>query len=231
MTREELLQVELPQATSTYSPVSHRAIIETVEEQLDRHGLIISDETYNSARNGQQLIGYMDIKHSDDNDLGMRIAFRNSYDKSMSAAFLAGSMVWICSNGMVSSELQYVRKHTGSISQELEEKVINTINTLDNHFRTTLKYREVMKEIEVNKKLSSELAGRMFIEEGILSSEQMSILKKEINDPSFDAFRDENLWSLYNHTTYGLKKAHPLHYIQDHLNVHNFYEKEFSLTV
>lgn len=95
MTRERLISVPVPRDTESYSAVSHRSIIEVMQEELDRNNMLVVSEKYNTNRIGTQVIGYMDIRRTDNEELGMRVAFRNSYDKSMSVAFTAGSVVWI----------------------------------------------------------------------------------------------------------------------------------------
>lgn len=225
----DLYQVRVPVATDSYAPVSHRNVVEAVKEQLDIHNLKASNSWYHTARDGQQLIGYMDIKRPGYEELGLRLAFRNSYDKSMSVAFVAGAMAWICSNGMISGEMRYVRKHTGSVIQEMNEKITHSINELDAHFDRMVKHSERMKEIEIDPRVSAELAGRLFIEQDLISSQQLNIVKRELIKPSYKAFEDNNLWSFYNHVTNSLREAHPLNYISQHVNFHNFIETEFDL--
>lgn len=229
MTREELLSVQVPRDTDTYSAVSHRSIIEVMQEELDKHNLISVSEKYNSNSKGTQVIGYMDIRRPDNEDLGMRVAFRNSYDKSMSVAFTAGSVVWICGNGMVSGELQYLRRHTGTVNQELHFKINNTINQLDDHFTTMLQHSEQMKNISLDKDEMAKLLGRMFFQENLITPTQLNIIKKEFEESQFESFREDNLWSLYNHVTFSLKEAHPLTYMRQHKDLHQFVEREFQL--
>lgn len=225
----DLYQVEVPKATSTYVPVSHKNVINAIKEQLDKHSLNIDTNYYHTARLGNQLIGYMDIKKDGFDEMGFRLAFRNSYDKSMSVAFIAGAVVWICSNGMISGEMKYVRKHTGNIVAEMNDRITRTINDLDEHFNRMIKYSDKMKEIEMNQRVSAELAGRLFIEENLISPQQLSIVKREIVQPSYKPFEEETLWSFYNHVTDSLKLAHPLSYIRQHVEFHNFIETEFEL--
>lgn len=229
MKEEELYRVIIPDATESYAPVSHRNIINAVREQLDIHNLNTTKETFSTARFGQQLIGYMDINRDDNLELGMRLVFRNSYDKSMSVAIAAGSCVWICTNGVVAGEIQYIRKHTGSVVQELNHRVVNAINSLNEHFDLVVEHSNRMKEIEVNPRLSAELAGRLFIEEDLITSQQLNIVKKEIINSSYPSFKEPTLWSFYNHVTNSLKESHPYTYMQKHVNLHRFVETEFEL--
>jgi hypothetical protein len=230
MTRKDLYLVPVPEATESYSPVSHKNIIRKVETQLHKKDMEIASESFNVGRDGNQLIGYMDIRHTSSNELGMRIAYRNSYDKSMSVAFVAGSNVWICGNGCISGEIQYVQKHTGSVLSELREKINITVNELEQHFiRMLLNQQEQMREIQFGKRDCAELAGRLFIETELVSAQQLSIIKREIVNPTFEPFKDNNLWSFYNYVTYAYKEAHPTLYLQCHTNFHKFITQEFSL--
>ena len=159
----------------------------------------------------------------------MRLAFRNSYDKSMSVAFAAGAVAWICSNGMVSGEIQYMRKHTGTVVDELNTKIITTINQLDVHFQKMLKHAGLLQEITLTKEQYAELVGRLYIIDKIVMPTQLSIISKEIDQPTFKDFEDLNAWSLYNHVTYSLKNSHPSTYLDQHTEFHNFIEREFQL--
>ena len=94
-TKDFLFNVPLPIKTDSYSPVSHKNIIEATYEQLDKHNLVVNNEFFNIDKEGRKLIGGLDIIHPDVPHLGMRLALRNSYDKSMSVAFAAGAVAWI----------------------------------------------------------------------------------------------------------------------------------------
>lgn len=229
ITKEELYKIPVPYATSSYSPVSHKNVIEHIYEELDKHNLSVTSESYRDSRYGQQLIGYMDLAYNNDTEMNMRLAFRNSYDKSMSIAFVAGSSVIICSNGMISGEFNFLRKHTGAVNQELSEKINLTINELEQHFIKMKQHSNTMKQIEIDKRASAELLGRMFIEEEIILSSQLNIIKSQLEKPEYNDFINPTLWSLYNHITYSLKNSHPLTYINQHQNLHKFVEKEFKL--
>lgn len=229
ITEQELVKVELPFRTKTYIPVSHRSIIEAVGEQLDKKGLTVTNKRYRTDSKGNKVIATYDIRQEGYDEMGMRLAFRNSYDKSMSVALVAGSNVWICSNGCISGEMQYMRKHTGSVVQGLNNSIIDSINQLEHSFIMHNKHKDAMKEIELDKKLISRLAGEMFINEEIITITQLGILKKEYEEPTYEEFSDNSLWSLYNNVTHSLKTSHTTEYVDRHVNLHNFITKEFSI--
>jgi len=229
MNKLQLYDVRLPIATESYSPVAHRDIIEAVYEQLDKRNMNVVGEKYNVAAKGDKVIGYYDLQYNNDSEMGMRLAFRNSYDKSMSVAMAAGANIWICSNGSVKGDMVYMRKHTGKVATELQSRIIECINMLEGEFIELKRHAEQMKQIELSKVKAAEMYGRMFMINDIITPTQLSIVKKQLDEPSFDDFKEDTLWSAYNHVTYALKESHPLNYINQHVALHKFVEAEYEL--
>ena len=92
-TRNMLLDVELPVATNTYAPVAHGDIILHTLEALDKRNLQVVSENYVIGNGGKQVIGCFNINTNLDSEMNMRLMFRNSYDKSMSLAYVSGAQV------------------------------------------------------------------------------------------------------------------------------------------
>lgn len=229
MNKLELFDVAIPMATDSYAPVSHQNIIEATYEQLDKYNLRVIGEKYNTSADGKKVIGYYDIERPGSNDMNMRLAFRNSYDKSMSVAFAAGSQVFICSNGMVKGDMVYMRKHTGSVVNELRNRIVETIQTLDGTFIELEKQADSMKKIYFSKEEAAAMYGKLYMQHDVLNSAQMSIVKKQLELSDFEEFREDTLWSAYNHVTFALKESHPTLYIPNHTKLHKFVELEFGL--
>lgn len=230
MNELDLYKVRVPVQTNSYSPVSHKDIIETVREELDKRNMQIVKSRFNTSADGNRVIGYYDINFDNDPEMGLRFGFRNSYDKSMSVAALAGSQIFICENGMIKSDgLQYMRKHTGSVLRELKDVIFRGAEQLERQFIEMKVASSKMKNIELTKQQAAEMYGRMFMIDDIITSTQLNIVKRQLNNPSFDDFKDDTLWSAYNHVTYALKESHPNTYFQQHINLHNFVETEYQL--
>jgi len=229
MTRHALYATPIPPKTSTYSPVSNRDILAEIEEELDKKNFSIKHEKYNIARKGDQVIGTLGIANDQDPEIGFQLAFRNSYDKSMAVGFAAGNIVWICSNGLIAGDIVYMRKHTGSVVEELNGRISMAINQLGSHYEKIARQAEQMKNIEISKTDAAELCGRMFIEEDIVKATQLSIIKREMQEPTFDYHNPGSLWELYNHVTHSLKESHAANYMQQHIKLHNFVEKTYWL--
>ena len=225
--RDLLLSTTLPQKTSTYSPVPHGEIISHLLEGLDKKGLSVASENYNIAKNGQQVVGCFNI-HSGDADMQQRVMFKNSYDKSMAVGFASGGSVIVCSNGMVKGDITFKKMHKGTVLQELRAKIQESLNYLEEHFSKLVLHKEQMKSIEINKKVIAELTGRLFMDEAIITIEQASIIKKELEFSDNFKF-DGTLWNYYNNVTQSLKHQSPTNFIKSHADLHEFVEAEFQL--
>lgn len=230
ITELDLYRAKVPMATDSYSPVSHKDIIETLGEELDKRNMKVIKQKYNASADMNRVIGYYDIEFDNDQEMGLRFGFRNSYDKSMSVAAISGTNIWICENGAIKSDgMQFMRKHTGSVVKELKDVIYRTAEQLESQFIEMRAAANKMKSIEIGKTQMAEMYGRMFMINEIITPTQLNIVKRELNKPTFDEFADDTLWSAYNHVTYALRESHPNTYFQQHINLHDFIETEYQL--
>lgn len=234
ITEQELFDVPVPLATDTYAPVSHKEIVTNTLDTLSSYGLGVRNKTYRANSAGTQLIGTFDLNRGS-RELGIayRLTFRNSYDKTMAVSFFAGAVVLVCSNGMMLPMTgeggSFRRKHTGSVAGELKMKIEDAIGKFGPILNRTFEHAEAMQKIQVDKTAAAELCGRLFVEQEVINSTQLNIVKRELDAPSYEAFTQPNLWSFYNHVTHALKKTHPTSYVEQHLKLHSFVESAYGL--
>lgn len=226
----------------SYTPISNKLIIDLIDKSLLSAGLIVRDEEYRVSRDANNLIkgvvGSYNITTSN-KEFGQRVMFRNSYDKSMSFAFVCGMCVWICTNGCIKGDYQYKRIHRGVLENNTsttEQDVVESINSgianLQESFECLLDEMEELRKIQISPKDVYDLLGNLFFEQEVISINQMSIIKKEL--AFSDNFRhlgdtDFTAFDLYNHITESLKSSHPTTYIKDHMKTHDLFESTFSL--
>lgn len=231
-TEQQLRDINLPDRTRSYHPVSHGEILDNIYEQADKNGLSISNTQYKIARGGNQVIGVMDVhSSSDNNEFGMRMAWRNSYDKTMSFGYAAGIQAFICSNGMISGEIQLRKKHVGSVEEEAKYIISEGFSQIGDIYQNMIDAANRFKEIEVDPKLNASLIGQMLLTEKFLNTMQVN----EINDQMYHSKHfasvlepGYNAYDLYSHTNHALKMSHPITYIQDHIHLHSFMTNEFA---
>lgn len=228
--KDILLGATLPRKTKSYSPVSHRDVIDFTLEQIDKTGLKLHSERYNSNSSGTVGNGFYRIEGFGDEEMGVELAWQNSLDKSLSLKWAVGGQVFICTNGMVRGDIgTFKRKHTGTILKEYGDAVKRYIGDTEQHFAKLLSDKNMMKEITVSPRQVAELAGRLYLEKDIITSTQLNIVKRELAHPTHDYKTPGSLWEFYNYITFSLKEAHPLHHMRQHTDVHSFMLEEFNI--
>ena len=224
-TRSLLTNAPLPVETRTYKPVPHAQVIDLTLESLDKAGLSIERSVYSSAKDGKVATGRHFIKNVNDNEMQLQVMWQNSYDKSKVLSFSIGANVLVCTNGMFAfrSMNSFRRKHVGEIQSFTPDAIPEYIKRAGDMFITLQKDRDQMKQLEVSKRLTAELLGRMYFEEKFLESTQLNIIKRELENPTHDYHSKGSLYELYQFTTFAIGGIHPSRWMDDHINAHQFF--------
>ena len=228
--RGQLLSIETPDATSSYCPISNYEIVNTALEELDRQGFRLKSEFHKTDSSMNKFVGGF-IVSGGDSEMDLMFGYKNSYDKSMSAAYALGVSVMICSNSAVRGEEMMIRKHTGEANIVLKKAISEGINRLGDNFNFIKNDFNKLKEIEITKKTVASLIGQLYLNEEVIKSHQLSILKKEFEEESYNYGVENTAYNLYQGITHSLKNSHPTNYIKDHANLHRFFVNEFGLLV
>lgn len=241
--REEVYNAPIiPWNNGTYTPLANSMVMDLIDTKINNLGLVVKDEHYKVTRTSDGLIkgviGSYDIS-TPDGDYGQRVMFRNSYDKSMSFAFVCGMVVWICSNGCISGDYQYRRIHRGAFlegTSTTEKEVIASVEggftVLQNSFEHTSEQLNELKHFEVSPEEVFKILGTLFFTKQVINITQMSIIKRELaSSQNFRHLGDLKFtaYDLYNHITESLKTSHPTTYVNDHVVTHSLFEETFNL--
>jgi hypothetical protein len=224
---QRAMNATIPARTETYSPIGHSFFLDSISREINADtGLQVVSQRVYSNLSGNKLVGYTSVKYrgmESDPDFGleMMLAYKNSYDKSMPAAIAAGINVMVCGNGVVAGDmLSFIRKHTGTIQEELVEKVKEAVIAMKEGFGNLVLEIDIMKDYQLTQKQKAELMGVMYFEENMVTPNQLSVIKKEMDESPH--FRGDSLWDLYNNVTESFKSSHPLRHIEDHMKLHQF---------
>jgi hypothetical protein len=230
-TREYLGTIPLPNHADTYTVISHEFVISNTLEQLALHGFTIADEKYRANSDGSIAQGIYYLNYTKDPEVGMMFAWCNSYNKQMRFKCAIGGYVFICMNGVVAGDMaSYTRRHSGTADSDTVKTIIEQISNADSYFDEIVKDKETMKKITLTERKQAELLGILYAEYEIITSEQLSIVKQQMDKPSYDYNCEVNsLWAFYNHVTYALKKSHPKDWMDDQRKLHLFIAMEFDL--
>jgi Domain of unknown function (DUF932) len=229
VTAADLIPCQITYQGNRYSPITHKQVIETIYEYLDKKNIKIKTENYLSASNGQRAIGRIAIDCGD-LETGYELSFKNSLDGSMSFGICSGSVTFICSNGSVYGDVSsYKKKHSGNANEQILVELARVVDLMEDTMKTHIERRQIMKEREITKKTISELCGRMFIEEEIITANQLGIIKKELENPSFNYNSSGSVWEFYQHCTLATKETTPLLWHKTHQELSNFFISEFEI--
>ena len=234
VTIDDLAEIKLPEETNSYVPVSHVDFINNTKDIanriLDKHSL--HSEQFGIARDGKQMFGTLTYKedfHDGDQELGLSIGLRNSYDKSMSLGLCSGASVFVCENLMMTGEVVAMRMHTGNIIDELKGMIFNALLKCEDKFSTIHADSQRMKEVSIEDAFAYSTMGKLY-GYGIIKERQLPVMKKEWEKPKYDDFNDRTLWSLYNAGTEALKTTAPRHRMKRQIAMHDMFNDWNSLS-
>jgi len=231
-TRNYLENAPLPTHGKSYTVISHKTVIDNTLLLLANSGFTVERELYRANMNANVAQGIYHIRPTQSNDLminnekelGMMFAWTNSYDKSTRFQCAIGAYVMVCYNGMIAGDMMnFKRKHTGTADHDIRNQISNQIKNGEKYYKRILQDRDALRNTNLSIKEQAEILGRLYIDEEILDTTQMSCVKSEYSTPTHDYNSDaDNAWTFYNHITYALKKAHPRDWLQDSQNFHDF---------
>lgn len=231
-TRNYLENAVLPNHGKTYTVISHRDVISNTYSILQNSGFRIVKELYRANHEANIAQGiYHIVPHNPvdpmiqlENELGMMFAWTNSYDKSTRFQCAIGGYVMVCNNGMVSGDMMnFRRKHTGSADQDMKNQISNQVLHAEKYYRRMIDDKDNLKTVQLNIKEQAELLGRLYYDEEILDVTQLSTVKAQMKNPSYDYQCDmDNAWTFYNHVTHALKTSHPKTWLSDTQKFHEF---------
>lgn len=224
-----LLEIMIPIKTNTYSPVPHRLFIEELSEQLDKSNLSIVKKRYNTALNYQIVSANYIVAYDADPELQLNFNWANSYNKIIKASITGGAYQKICSNGMFGSNTRYIHKHNGNVLEEIHSAIQQAVQSAEKQMQELIYVKNFLRNIEMTKTRSAELLGRLFIEEEIITSTQLNIVKRELESPSYQYDFLGTAFELYSHLTHSFKETTPQNYMKHHVNTHEFFRKLYDI--
>lgn len=230
-TKEYLCSVPLPVFEDSYTVISHESVMDYTLAQLTQFGFSITSESFRCTADGNIAQGTYYLNYEGDEEIGMMFAWSNSYNKQMRFKCAIGGYVFVCLNGMICGDMgSWSRKHTGVADVETQKTIADQISNAHVYYDRLITDKNIMKEVVIDSKRQAELLGVLFAEYEILTTEQMSLVKQQMEKPSYFYNGDVNsLWSFYNHITLALKKSHPRNWMEDQRKLHWFLSMEFDL--
>jgi len=222
-TWDYLTGIPLPLHADTYTVISHENVMDYSKTALINAGFTIEREEYRATADGQIAQGVFRLHYGTDQELSMMFAWTNSYNKQV--RFKCGVGAYINTNGtvMVCGDMgSWARKHTGTADTETIATITNQVTNAHMYYNQLVSDKNVMQTISMTKRKQAQLLGILFAEYQILTTEQASIVRQQMDKPSY-VFADNNsLWAFYNYVTLALQQSHPKTWMEDQRILHYF---------
>jgi Domain of unknown function (DUF932) len=222
-TKAHLVSVALPNHAATYTVISHQSVIDYVYTELATAGFSIVDEEFRSTADGQIAQGIHKLSFNSDPELSMMFVWTNSYNKQVRFKCGVGAYINLTGTTMVCGDMgNWARKHTGTADEETIKTIQDQIANAYMYYNQLAADKETMKEITLNKRRQAQMLGILFAEYQILTTEQASMIRSQMDRPSH-VFADSNsLWAFYNYVTIALQHSHPKTWMEDQRVLHYF---------
>ena len=222
-TKAHLISVPLPNHAATYTVISHQSVIDYVYTELAVAGFGVSSEEYRCTIDGNIAQGIYKLNFNNDPELSMMFAWTNSYNKQVRFKCGVGAYINQTGTSMVCGDMgSWARKHTGTADEETIKTIQEQIANAHMYYNQLCSDKESMKSVTLNKRKQAQLLGILFAEYQILTTEQASIIRSQMDRPAH-VFTDSNsLWAFYNYVTIALQHSHPKTWMEDQRVLHYF---------
>ena len=227
-TLDAVNSVKPPEQTETYTPVSHSELIHMVkghaENTLLDLGYEFESEAYGLAPQlgenfGAKMFGVINYRSPSIQEMALSVGIRNSYDQSLSVGVCMGAKVFVCDNLAFSGDIRITRKHTGDVLGAVDTMIGEAMEVAPMRHRNLQEDADLMKELEITDDQAYALLGVGY-GRGVLAPRHLLRSREAWNKPPQDAFKDRNLWSLYNAMTEALKTATARNVLESHSRAH-----------
>jgi len=231
LTRASLEAVPLPVHAATYTVISHKSIMDYALAEITAMGFTIEKEEYRATHDGQIAQGIYQLNYNSDTEMSLMFAWTNSYNKQIRFKCAVGGYVHANQTVMLCGEIgTYARKHTGTADADTIAMMKNHLTNAKMYYDNLVLDKEQMKLIPMSLRRQSEILGVLFAEYEILTTEQASIMRQQMDKPSyFYNGGKDTLWAFYNHATVALQQSHPRTWMEDQRMLHWFITNEVGL--
>ena len=219
----DLISVPLPNHAASYTTISHKFVIDYSKQQLLAAGFVIVDEEYRSTADGQIAQGIYKLHYNSDPELSMMFAWTNSYNKQVKFKCLIGAYINKTDTVMVSGDIStWTRKHTGTADIETQQTIDAQIANAHMYYNQLVHDKYTMEGVSLNKRRQAQMLGILFAEYQILTTEQASMIRQQMDKPSHVYINTDSLWAFYCYVTIALQASHPKTWMEDQRILHYF---------
>jgi hypothetical protein len=207
VTVKELAKIKTPQATDSWKPIPHVEVPQIITQMVKQNGwsFIGKDDPFQLtlSKDNAKLFGVCKVEIpglEKDNDFQLAIGFRNSHDKTLALRIAVGSHVMVCSNLMLTGDIQVRRIHTLHI--DVEEAVTTAFQAIPDAAKKLFAWMDHMRTVKI-----SEESGVAFLADAVEVKALAVPDFMPARESYLKAYRDENPAIAYGNTIWAAYQA------------------------
>ena len=231
MTEKQIKAVPLPPKTSTYVPISHEDLISGIENLVVNINGEIVKRSYVTAENGLMVYGKFHIQKknaSKTDDPYQVILFQNSYNKRLPVRIAVGISNNISSMDIITNDISYKRRHTGSVRSDLNSMLNLAASYLNFEYEDLYNQVSILQSIPIGKRHTSRLLGELYFNKNVISANQASALNK-IFKRKFKTENKITAYEFYTTIQQQIAHSHVSKQIEQFIDLTNFSKRRFYL--
>ena len=207
VTRDQLRAIPMPATTSTFKPIPHIELVESLEGILSRNRMSIAKEQFAIRRDGSALFGVLNLSYSESADGTAALGLRTANDKTMSIQICAGLTVFVCDNLAFRGDLIALkRKHTSGLN--LGDELAGAVLRFRDHFTRLVTEIDGLKERRLTDLDAKGLIHDAFAMK-LMPVRMLPAVSSAYFEPKSTQLEPRNAWSLHNAFT-ALAKDMPM---------------------
>ncbi|MCH9712698.1 MAG: DUF932 domain-containing protein [Proteobacteria bacterium] len=215
--RNELTNVMPPEAMGAHhNPVPYIDYVNEVSHNLDDHGYAIHNESFGVHADGGSFFGLMEIKPKvlegeylkadNDDDFGLMVGLRGSYNQSIARGLAIGSRVFVCDNLAFSGEVTINTRQTTHIARRLPRMINGAMGQLLDLSEKQEQRFDRYKDMEFKPRWG-DAAIVECVRRKVITPTQVNRVVQEWDQPTHDehAEHGHSLWRFHNAVTEAIK--------------------------
>ncbi len=197
-------EIEAPEATATWHPLSHAQVIDSLEAEFDKRNINIVKRSFALAKgkfNGIEVPGARlfaeFIAEEEGNSYARAYGLRNSIDQSMPVNLCGGENVMVCGNMCFNGDFMVSHKHTSQIETVMPSLLGEAIDSYTSAFGERQKQIEHWNTIEVDQQLADHVIMSARRARALVAA-NIEPINDEFWNPRHTDFKEPTLWNLHN---------------------------------
>jgi hypothetical protein len=204
--RDQLRLIPVPPTTSTFKPVQHYEMVDSLTKVLSLKGINIEREQFAIRHDGSRLFATFDLSIPGVEGTCASLGLRTSNDKSFAVQIIAGMRVFVCDNMAFNGDMIALsRKHTAKLDVDYE--MLGAIKRYVQHYDVLSVHVRELQARAINDDQAKAMMWDVVVKHRCIPLSLGMAVAKEYFEPKHPEFEPRTAWSLHNAFTEVIKQV------------------------